>query len=167
MKKNRVEIGVVTIFAAILTLNALIIVTNQKLTWTTLAQAYYEPDDPAPTPNPGIVQHGGNAIIDTPEDNILSLTSFGPDGRSYDTVRVEIDGLAALPANPDEPLEVASTNDRYVVLYKLPSGEYQTNIGPDTEGKIFVYVFEIDPFQCVSRYQFTTTDPTRQFEGPC
>jgi hypothetical protein len=150
------------IIAAILTLDALVIASNQKLTWTAFAQVY---DSPAP--NPGIVQQGGNAIIDTPEENILSLTSFGPDGSTNDTVRIEIDGLAELPANPDAPLEIASTNDGYVVFYKLPSGEYQTNIGPDNEGKIFVYVFEINPLECISRYQFMTSDPTRQFEGPC
>jgi hypothetical protein len=139
-----------------------VIASYQKLTWTTLAQAY---DDPAPIP--GIAQEGGYAIIDTPEENILSLTSFGPDGKSNETVRIEIDGLSELPAYPDVPLEIASTDDGYVVLFKLPSGEYQVTIGPDNEGKNFVYIFKIDPLDCISRFQFMTGDPTRQFEGPC
>jgi hypothetical protein len=162
MKRSKFEIIAIVVIGTILTLDALVIASNQKLTWTALAQAY---DDPAPIP--GIAQQGGYAIIDTPEENILTLTSFGPDGKSNETIRIEIDGLAELPNYPDAPLEVASTNDGYVVLYKLPSGEYQATIGPDNEGKNFVYIFEINPLECISRHQFMAGDPTPQFEGPC
>ncbi len=167
MKRSRLEIAILVVVASILTLDALIVASHQKLNWTTFAQAYE-----VPASVPGVVQQGGNAIVDMPDGNTLTLTSFGPDGTSNETLQIDMEELASLPDNSDEAQEVASTSDGYVVLYKLPASDaqasnFQVNIGPDKEGKIFVYVFEINPFRCVSRYLFTTTDPTHQFEGSC
>ncbi|MFN8375347.1 MAG: hypothetical protein U0694_21025 [Anaerolineae bacterium] len=50
------------------------------------------------------------------------------------------DELDALPAVEDENLLVASSGD--ITLYKLTSGEYQVNNGPDAEGKVHVVVFD-------------------------
>lgn len=53
--------------------------------------------------------------------------------------------LNALPENPEEPILIAETDDGFAQLYKLPSGEYQVNAGPDDEGKVFEFRFSIIP----------------------
>lgn len=63
--------------------------------------------------------------------------------------------LDALPENPKEPILVAESEDGFVKLYKLPTGELQVNAGPDHEGKIFVFTLEDFPnvYPSVSTYK--------------
>lgn len=46
-----------------------------------------------------------------------------------------------LPESVDENCTIDSSEDGEVVVYLLSSGEYQVNVGPDEEGKHFVYIF--------------------------
>lgn len=164
LKRSRLETIVFTIIAVVLTLDAIFLMSGQKFSWPLLAQAY---EEVGPFPDQGIVQPGVNAIIDSSEDGSIAIISLGADGLSTSGLTLTADDLAALPEAPDEAVVVASTEDNYITLYKLPSGELQANIGPDAEGKIFVYVFEAPPLVCVSRYEFSTSDATPRFRGPC
>lgn len=47
--------------------------------------------------------------------------------------------LAALPAKPESNLLIATSPDGLVVFYKLRSGEYQVNYGPDEDNKVFSF----------------------------
>jgi hypothetical protein len=68
--------------------------------------------------------------------------------------------LDALPENPDVPLLVAESEDGYARLYKLPSSELQFIVGPDFEGKTFVYRFADFPdgYPVVSTYTLTEAE---------
>ena len=47
--------------------------------------------------------------------------------------------LKALPAKPDTNTLIAVSPDGLVVFYKLRSGEYQVNYGPDEDNKVFSF----------------------------
>jgi hypothetical protein len=49
--------------------------------------------------------------------------------------------LDRLPDKPTHNIRIAISKDRRTALYKLTTGEYQVNYGPDAEGKVFVYTF--------------------------
>lgn len=50
--------------------------------------------------------------------------------------------LLALPDFPAENLLIATSADGLVNVYKLTTGEYQVNIGPLDEGKVYTYIFD-------------------------
>jgi hypothetical protein len=166
MKRRSIEIGIFGLIVAVLLMDAVVIATNPKVSWKTLADAY---DTPAPTSVPaipGVIQLGGSTVIDTTDSNLFAISSISADGQTENMILSTTD-LANIPTNPNGAVEVASTSDHYVTIYKLPAAEIQANIGPDPEGKIFVYVFTGTPLTCTSKYQYTSSDPTHQFEGPC
>lgn len=49
--------------------------------------------------------------------------------------------FASLPDEVAENCTIASSDNGEVVVYRLSSGQYQINIGPDEEGKVFAYIF--------------------------
>lgn len=67
---------------------------------------------------------------------------------------VTTEELKALPEKPDENLLVAQSEDGKFALYKLTTGEYQVNMGPDAEGKVQVIIFDALPPKKVYGYQF-------------
>lgn len=50
--------------------------------------------------------------------------------------------LWALPALPAENLLIATSPDGMVNVYKLTTGEYQVNIGPLEDGKVYTTIFD-------------------------
>ena len=60
-------------------------------------------------------------------------------GKPRLAITATADELAKLPDKPDQNTLI----DQYYefALYKLTSGEYQLNVGPDSEGKVFVIDF--------------------------
>lgn len=64
----------------------------------------------------------------------------------------EIQRVAAKPA---EATLIESANG--VSLYRLTSGEFQINIGPDAEGKVEVHIFSRMPTRLAYRRDFSTT----------
>jgi hypothetical protein len=137
---------------------------------TAAAQPPFPPGGPSiPARNPNnIVGRGGNAEVLLNTDGSVTMTSLGPGNDKATTTTVSESKLSKLANNPTRTIRVATTKDKYVTLYKLKTtGEYQVNIGPDKEGKVFVYIFTLDPRQCVRSYQFTKKDKTPQFSGGC
>ncbi len=55
---------------------------------------------------------------------------------------ISADELAALPDFPIENTLIASTADGFVTAYKLTTGEYQVNVGPLTDSKVHVIIFD-------------------------
>ena len=54
---------------------------------------------------------------------------------------ISASALAEYPTNPDRPTLVHRSDDGKFAFYILPTGEYQVNVGPDTEGKIEALTF--------------------------
>ena len=66
--------------------------------------------------------------------------------------------LAELPDNPEEPITIFESEDGLYGFYKLPSGEYQINVGPDNEGKVHVVTFTGVPPENVRGHTFSIFD---------
>ncbi|MDZ4769622.1 MAG: hypothetical protein SGJ24_10865 [Chloroflexota bacterium] len=79
----------------------------------------------------------------------------GDRGRRY--VRVTNSELAKLPANPEQNMLVKERG--VIALYKLTTGEYQVNVGPDAEGKIYVVNFDGCPAENVRETNFQVARP--------
>lgn len=167
MKSNRVINAMIALVVALPILSivyALLVTPASRFSWQALAQDAYS--GPVP-PQVGIAPSHTNALVDPLDDGGISIVSYGVDGISPTSLYISPEDLAALPDEPGRNTLVDQTADGYVKIYKLTTGEYQANIGPDGEGKIFVYVFTFDPVTCVSRYEMSVSDPTPRFQGPC
>lgn len=63
------------------------------------------------------------------------------DGVGHFMFYVPAETFDALPDEVAENCTVDHSDDGQVVMYLLSSGEFQINVGPDHEGKHFVYIF--------------------------
>lgn len=90
-------------------------------------------------------------------DNIGSLDIWAVDesGNGYQAIFVSKDELDNLPDKPLTNTEIQSSPDGKITLYKLYTGEYQINIGPDKEGKVQVIIFTGIPPTNVYRRDFS------------
>jgi hypothetical protein len=62
--------------------------------------------------------------------------------------------IRRVAANPAEAALIETANG--VSLYRLTSGEFQVNIGPDAEGKVEVHIFNRLPTRLAYRRDFST-----------
>lgn len=118
---------------------------------------------PPPPPRPGIDTQNADALIvpvlDSPEGMGLVIWGIMTDtGEGYLAFRISSATLADLPEFPDDPVEIACTPDHRYCFYKLSTGEYQLNIGPDIEGKVQVVIFDGVPPTTVYRRDFNIYD---------
>jgi hypothetical protein len=123
------------------------------------------PTKPSSPPRPGIDTLNANALIvpvlDRPDlspDMGLVIWGINPVGEGYLAFVVPSDVLAKLPDHPDEAILIDSTDDGLYAFYKLTTGEYQLNIGPDFEGKVQVVIFDGIPPTTVYRRDFNIYD---------
>jgi hypothetical protein len=117
---------------------------------------------------PGINTGGASALIvpisatgeEAGEDYVgLSFWGINDEGDGYPAFYVSKESLDALPENPESNLEIARTDNGQIVFYKLTTGEYQVNIGPDSEGKVQVIIFDGIPATNIYRRDFNVNDP--------
>lgn len=92
--------------------------------------------------NPPLNCFGGYAAYthgDSPD--VCQIEIGKVNGRGYDELAIWLTSrdLAALPEAPEQHILV----DQYyeIALYKLTTGEFQINYGPDAEGKVYVLNF--------------------------
>lgn len=99
-----------------------------------------------------ILQNGDSCAI-----RVLDLDDKGRSSRAIDLSAKE---LADLPETPEENMLV----DQYyeIAFYKLTTGEYQVNDGPDAEGKVFVLNFTGCPATNVYESTFIAGEPPTQ-----
>lgn len=99
-----------------------------------------------------ILQSGDSCAI-----RVLDIDDNGRSSRAFDLTAKE---LAALPELPEENILV----DEYyeIAFYKLTTGEYQVNAGPDAEGKVFVLNFTGCPATNVYESTFIAGGPVTQ-----
>jgi hypothetical protein len=62
--------------------------------------------------------------------------------------------ISRVAARPAEATLIKQANN--AALYRLTSGEFQVNIGPDVEGKVEVHIFQSLPTRLAYRRDFTT-----------
>lgn len=146
MLRKLVSLGVASVIA--LTLLALAVPTQQ-------AQACLPCYCPQ---NRSLNCFGDYAVYTNVDKNdrceILILDINPDDGRPTLAIRVTARQLAKLPENPEENLLV----DQYyeIALYKLTTGEFQVNVGPDAEYKVKVLRFTGCPATSVTEEEFTS-----------
>lgn len=75
----------------------------------------------------------------------IDLWHLDENGVGQPLLYISKDQLLALPDHPTENLLFASTPDSLVNVYKLTTGEYQLNIGPLAEGKVYTTIFDAIP----------------------
>ncbi|MBI5670903.1 MAG: thrombospondin type 3 repeat-containing protein, partial [Chloroflexi bacterium] len=61
-------------------------------------------------------------------------------GNAYLTLARSLNELNQYPDRPEANMLIGTGIDGKVALYKLTSGEYQINVGPDSDGKIYIIV---------------------------
>lgn len=91
------------------------------------------------------------------EDGRCALDIFYIDiqsGRGFRAIRLFSNQLAVVPDFPETNLLLAVSRNRLINLYKLSSGEYQINVGPDAEGKVYVTRFRGCPARDVVESNF-------------
>lgn len=70
--------------------------------------------------------------------------------------RLTLDELMAVMA--EETINahqlIAASDDDFIRFYRLTTGEVQVNMGPDFEGKTFVYVFSVPDLRVTNYYTF-------------
>lgn len=114
----------------------------------------------APLPEPPYRLGGENArlklfVVDEGTANpVLAFYRVNEDASGTLIFFIPSSDLADLPANPDAPIEIYRSENGVYGFYKLPSGEYQVNAGPDAEGKVDVINFTGVPPTNVRRSQY-------------
>lgn len=100
--------------------------------------------------NPPLNCFGGYAAYthgDSPDNCQIEIAKVGALGYEELAIWMTSQELAALPEFPEQNMLV----DQYyeIALYKLTTGEFQINYGPDAEGKVYVLNFTGCPAQNV------------------
>lgn len=90
----------------------------------------------------------------------ILILDIDDDGRSSFALRRTAKQLAKLPEQPEENVLVGEYYE--IALYKLTSGEYQVNVGPDQEGKVFVLNFSGCPAENVYESTFFAEIPASE-----
>jgi hypothetical protein len=104
-----------------------------------------EEEAPPPPPSDGRLPGSGTEAVVYAEDDGIEIWAIDDNSQGTRVLFVSTEELASLPANPEQNTLIAATDDGQFALYKLTTGEYQINIGPDAEGKIRVMIFDAIP----------------------
>lgn len=119
-----------------------------------------EPGEPLPEPPYRLGGENARLKVYVVEDNgpqnpVLAFYRVNEDATGNLIFYISAAQLAAdYPDVPEAPVLIFSQGP--YSFYKLPSGEFQVNAGPDAEGKVDVLIFTGVPPQGVHRDQFNT-----------
>lgn len=97
------------------------------------------------------------AVVYYNKDGTFDIYTVNPDSTGSLAIHVEEAELDALPEFPATNILIAKNADGTIAFYKLTSGQYQINIGPDPEGKVRVYIFNGFPVTNVFVTEFIVT----------
>jgi hypothetical protein len=102
----------------------------------------------------------GVYILQNGDSCAIRVLDIDDEGRSSRAIDLSARELAELPEFPEENILV----DEYyeIAFYKLTTGEYQVNSGPDAEGKVFVLNFTGCPAENVYESTFISDGPVTQ-----
>lgn len=90
----------------------------------------------------------------TPDNPVLAFYSVSEDATAKLAFFIPKSDLDKLPDKPEETITIWESADGKYAFYKLTSGEYQINVGPDAEGKVQVVIFTGVPPTNVYGYTF-------------
>lgn len=98
--------------------------------------------------------HFGIFILEGGRNNqcAIQILGTGPNGGEYEAIYLDSEAMSKLPERPEENLLIDSYYE--YAMYKLTSGEYQVNVGPDAEGKVYVVNFRGCPATDVRESNF-------------
>lgn len=82
----------------------------------------------------------------------IQILGVSDAGAEYEAMYLSADDLAELPESPEENILVEEYYE--YAFYKLTSGEYQVNVGPDAENKVYVVNFAGCPVEDVRESTF-------------
>ncbi|MBZ0280202.1 MAG: hypothetical protein K8L97_05645 [Anaerolineae bacterium] len=100
---------------------------------------------------------GAEAVVYTPDGGGIQVYEINNSSDGTLTVYVPTENVEQAPV-PDTNTEVTANADGNIVLYRLETGEWQVNVGPDAEGKTTVYILSGDTLSLVRSYQFGVYD---------
>jgi hypothetical protein len=102
----------------------------------------------------------GVYILQNGDSCAIRVLDIDDDGRSSRAIDLTARELARLPEVPEANMLI----DQYyeISFYKLTTGEYQVNAGPDVEGKVFVLNFTGCPAANVYESTFIADGPVTQ-----
>jgi len=89
-------------------------------------------------------------------DNKIQVYQIVEGGQGQLIIDANAVDLAALPDKPEENTLIESSGN--VALYKLTTGEYQINSGPDVSGNVNVVIFSAFPLSDVYFRPFNVYD---------
>jgi hypothetical protein len=89
----------------------------------------------------------------TPTGCLFEVYSIAPNGTGRRQLRFTERDLARFPAKAQNYL-VATGRDKRFALYRLASGEWQVNAGPDEENKVYVTIIRDCPASAVREEVF-------------
>ncbi len=102
----------------------------------------------------------GPYALYTPTENdetcSIDIWSVEADGQGKRAIKLKAADLAKLPDVEDieNYVTVESAKNDFITLYKLDSGQFQINVGPDREGKVYVINFTGCPASDVTESTF-------------
>lgn len=78
-------------------------------------------------------------------EQYLDIWQLDENGIGQSALYVSAEDINALPEFLHENTLISSTEDGFISVYKLVTGEFQINIGPLSDGKIHVIIFDQIP----------------------
>lgn len=111
-----------------------------------------------PGPNPTINCYGPMAVYTVTRDNgTCAIVIFAVDenGNGTRVISQSAQRLSLVPDRPPFNVLLAKNDIHKIYLYKLTSGEYQVNAGPDREAKVFQIRWRGCPAEIQGRHETT------------
>ncbi|TVR19907.1 MAG: hypothetical protein EA396_11725 [Anaerolineaceae bacterium] len=103
---------------------------------------------------------GDPAIVYAPQirfdEQGVEVFMLDENGNGQPVFRLTLDEITAIMSEEtiSENQLVAASDDNFIEFYRLTTGEIQVNMGPDFEGKTFVYVLSVPDFRVTNYYTF-------------
>lgn len=100
---------------------------------------------------------GAEAVVYTPDGGGIQVYEINDESDGTLAVYVPTNTIEQSSV-PDVNTEVSTSADGNIAVYRLETGEWQVNVGPDAEGKTKVYILSADNLSLVRSYEFGVYD---------
>lgn len=114
---------------------------------------------PPPFPSDGRINRFGEPGAVYTDPNGIFVYDIDNTSRGKLVVSFLLRDLPPFPYTPPQNTLLAASADGHFAIYLLVSGEFQVNIGPDAEGKVYVTVFRGAPAGQIHHYDFFSSTP--------
>lgn len=116
---------------------------------------------PTPPPDGRLNIQSADVVLYPNGSSGLDVYGVNADGSGFLVFSVSGAELAALPDCPATNTLIAANDpaNPTIALYKLTSCQYQLNVGPDQDGKVYVYIFDTIPPTTIYTSEFNVYGP--------